>query len=351
MQPSTDSDLAPTGAQASGAARDALAKGAKIAVIGAGFMGSVIATVYARYGYRVALHDTQPGMLGGFRERALPIARKLAGPDGSADRILDRVTLTAGLGEAVEGAPLVHEVVQEELPTKQRLFGELDALCDPSVVLATNTSSFLLSEIVAGVRHRERVVGIHYVTPAHIVPVVEIITAEFTPGELVDWSRRFLATIEHVGVVCRERPGFLVNRIQFAMLSEVYRIVDEGLATPEDVDAAVRLSLGPRLALWGPLLTEDLVVSKKTALSVTEYLREQTGDENYAGRKALKDLVAHGHLGAISGQGWYRFGRPHAEVVAQRDRQLSDLLEWLGAIDAVKKIGLADGATPPGVRG
>jgi 3-hydroxybutyryl-CoA dehydrogenase len=82
----------------------------------------------------------------------------------------------------------------------------------------------------------------------------------------------FLGEHRHVGVVCRERPGFLVNRIQFAMLAEIYRIVDEGYATPEDIDQAVRNSLGPRLALWGPLLCEDLVVSKSTALAVTKYL-------------------------------------------------------------------------------
>lgn len=311
----------------------------KIAVIGAGFMGSVIATIYARHGYRVALHDTQPEMLRGYRDRALPIARTLAGPDGSVDRILERVALSPELADAVGGASLVHEVVQEDLPTKQELFGRLDALCGPDVVLATNTSSFLLSELALAVKHRERLIGIHYVTPAHIIRVVEIITADFTPHELVEWARSFLATIDHVGVVCRERPGFLVNRIQFAMLAEVYRIVDEGLASPEDVDAAVRLSLGPRLALWGPLLTEDLVVSKKTALAVTEYLHERTGDANYAGRAVLKNLVARGHWGAVAGHGWYRFGRPHTEIVEERDKQLSALLDWLGAADAVKRIG------------
>ncbi len=311
----------------------------KIAVIGAGFMGSVIATIYARHGYRVVLHDNQPDMLLGFRDRALPIARALAGPDGSVDQILDRVVLSQELDDAVKGAFLVHEVVQEDLPTKQKLFGQLDSLCDASVVLATNTSSFLLSEVGLAVKHRERLVGIHYITPAHIIRVVEIITADFTPQSLAEWARRFLVSIDHVGVVCRERPAFLVNRIQFAMLAEVYRIVDEGLATPEDVDAAVRLSIGPRLALWGPLLTEDLVVSKKTSLAVTEYLHEQTGDANYAGRKVLKDLVTSGHWGAISGQGWYSFRRPHVEVVEERDRQLSALLAWLDATDAVKRVG------------
>lgn len=322
----------------------------RIAVIGAGFMGCVIATLYARHGYDVILYDTQPDLLRAYPNRAQPIARALADPNTTVDEILDRVVTAERLENAVEGAFLVHEVVQEVLPVKRKLFEQLDSLCGPGVILATNTSSFLLSEICSSIGHRERLIGIHYVTPAHIIQVVEIITADFTPPGLVEWARRFLSTIGHVGVVCKERPGFLINRVQFAMLAEVYRIVDEGLATIEDIDAAVRLSLGPRLALWGPLLTEDLVVSKKTALSVTEYLHEKTGDPNFAARAALKHLVSRGDLGAISGRGWYHFETSYDNVVEQRDRQLSDLLGWLKTIDPLNTLGVVRGvvAQTPG---
>lgn len=314
--------------------------GGTICVVGAGFMGCVIATLYARYGYDVAITDSQPAMLESYAERARPIAATFAGGDVSVDEILDRVRAVVDLDDAIRGAFMVHEAVQEVLEVKQAVFEELDGLCSGDVVLATNTSSFLISDIAARVSNRARVIGIHYVTPGHIIPVIEIIHAGFTPPHLIAWARAFVQSIDHVGVACPERPGFLINRIQFAMLTEIYRLVDEGIASRDDIDAAVRLSLGPRLALWGPLLTEDLIVSKKTALAVTDSLYSQTGDENFKGRKALRDLVEQGHLGAITGQGWYRFEGDKAELIEERDRQLSALLEWLAKNDSVARLNV-----------
>ncbi len=317
----------------------------RIAIVGAGFMGCVIATLYARHGYSVALHDIHPPTLESFRERARPIAETLADADHPAEAMLCSVVAEPDLEKAVAGAFLVHEIVQEELSAKQELFSRLDRVCGPEVVLATNTSSFLLTDICRDVHRRERVLGIHFVTPAHVVRAVELIHADFTPKALVDWGRSFLETIEHVGVACKERPGFLLSRIQFALLSEIYRIMDEGLASRDDVDSAVRFSLGPRLALWGPLLTEDLVVSKKTSLAVADYLHEQTGDPNFKGRPVLRRLVADGHLGAISGRGWYEWSAAYPEIVQERDRQLSDLLQWLEDKNPAGTIGIA-GAEP-----
>jgi 3-hydroxybutyryl-CoA dehydrogenase len=184
----------------------------RIAVVGAGFMGTVIATLYARYGYEVALHDTAPQMLETYRERALPIAESLAGEGISTERILRGVSTEKQLSDALDDAFLVHEVVQEVLPIKQELFALLDQKCPREAVIATNTSSFLLSDICRDVKQRQRVLGIHYITPAHVIRAVELIYADFTPSALVEWARDFLATIDHVGVACRERPGFLVNR-------------------------------------------------------------------------------------------------------------------------------------------
>ncbi len=116
--------------------------------------------------------------------------------------------------------------------------------------------------------------------------------------------------------------------------------MDEGLASRDDVDAAVRLSLGPRLALWGPRLTEDLVVNKKTSLAVTEYLHEETGDPNFAARPVLRALVNSGNLGAISGKGWYDFEKDYNSIVSERDRQLLDLLSWLRQKNPTSSIGI-----------
>jgi 3-hydroxybutyryl-CoA dehydrogenase len=316
-------------------------KGSKrIAVIGAGFMGTVISTLYARYGYDVMLHDSVPSMLDSYYERAMPIAVSLADDNHKADLILQNVRGERDLAAAVDCAGLVHEVVQEVLSVKQRLFAVLDELCPKGTVLATNTSSFMLSDICRDLAGKDRMLGIHYISPAHIVPAVELIYGDFTPASLVEWGRDFVNTIEHVGVACRERPGFLINRIQFALMSEVYRIMDEGLASRDDVDAAVRLSLGPRLALWGPLLTEDLVVNKKTALAVTEYLHEQTGDPNFAARPVLRRLIDSGNVGAASGKGWYAFDSDYSKIVAARDSQLKELLLQIKAREPLANLGV-----------
>ena len=300
-----------------------------ITVIGAGFMGCVIATIYARHGFDVVLHDAVPGMLSSFAKRAIPIAHSLGTPELSPEDIVGRVRLVDTLEAAVAQAELVHEVIQENLELKQDLFKKLDQLCPPGVILASNTSSFLLSHLCRDVVRKERVVGIHYITPAHIVQAVEIIVADFTPPELISWARAFVARIDHVPVVCREKPGFLINRMQFALMAEIHRIVDEGLASAEDVDNAIRLSLGPRWALWGGLACEDLVASKQTAVAMLEYMHAQTGQPQYQTTATLRQLVSENKLGAATGQGWFEWRRPNAELVMERDRQLAEMLAWL----------------------
>jgi 3-hydroxybutyryl-CoA dehydrogenase len=300
-----------------------------VTVIGAGFMGCVIATIYARHGFDVVLHDAVPGMLSSFAKRAIPIAHSLGTPELSPEDIVGRVRLVDTLEAAVAQAELVHEVIQENLELKQDLFKKLDQLCPPGVVLASNTSSFLLSHLCRDVVRKERVVGIHYITPAHIVQAVEIIVADFTPPELISWARAFVVQIDHVPVVCREKPGFLINRMQFALMAEIHRIVDEGLASAEDVDNAIRLSLGPRWALWGGLACEDLVASKQTAVAMLEYMHAQTGLPQYETTATLRRLVSENKLGAAAGQGWFEWRRPNAELVMERDRQLAEMLAWL----------------------
>jgi 3-hydroxybutyryl-CoA dehydrogenase len=308
-----------------------------ITVVGAGFMGTVIATLYARHGYRVRITDVAPAALATFRERARPIAASLVDEQMDSDAILQNVETEAAFEKAIKNSFFVHEAIHENLEAKQQLFAGLDEACPPSVILGTNTSSYRLSEICKHVRRRERVIGVHYVTPAHIVNLVELITAEFTPKALVEWGLEFLQTIKHVGVVCSEEPGFLINRLQYALLSEAYRIVEAGIASRDDVDKAVRLSLGPRLALWGPLFTEDLVVSKRTSAPIWDYLHEKTRDEKFRRPAAITRFVEAGELGAMTGKGWYRFGADYASIVMARDAQLKSLLNWLNQNDRLEE--------------
>src|SRR5689334_2751242 len=183
-----------------------------VTVVGAGFMGTVIASLYARYGYKVRLTDALAQSLGTFRERARPIAASLV-DEASVDRLLAAVEIQSELDAAVRDSFFVHEAINENLEAKQNLFSTLDRICKPEVVLATNTSSLKLSDVFSRVRHRDRVIGVHYITPPHIVRLVELIRADFTPPELVQWARDFLKTIDRIGVVCTDTPGFLVNRL------------------------------------------------------------------------------------------------------------------------------------------
>ena len=316
----------------------------QITVIGAGFMGAVIAPIYAKYGYQVVVHDTQPATLASFAARARPVVASMfpagAAADTQVSELIDSIRLEPDLAPAVTDSFLIHEIIPEDLPLKQALFEQLDNLCPADVILGTNTSSFRLSDICIGVKHPERVIGIHYITPANIIKAVEVIQADFTPPALVDWTRDFLKSIEHVAIVCKESPGFLVNRLQAAMVAEAHRVVDEGLATPADIDNMMRLSLAPRWALWGLLATEDLVVNKRTVHASMQYIGAIPELAHFGSTTTLDKMIEAGKEGAISGEGWYQWNDDHDAIVAERDQQMRALLTWLEEQDAMTSIGL-----------
>jgi 3-hydroxybutyryl-CoA dehydrogenase len=312
----------------------------RIAVLGAGQMGTAIATLTAAHGYDVVLCDNDAAMLESFAARALPIAQYMSGEDRATEDILGRIEQSASLEHSVRDAFLIQESIDENLEAKRTLFQELDALCGKEIILATNTSSFLLSEICGEIRGRERVIGIHYVAPAHLVRAVEIITSSFTDPEVIGHCRDFVASIDHVGIVCRERPGFLINRIQYALKAEVHKIIEEGVSSVGDIDAVVRLAIGPRLALWGPMLQEDMSASKKTVLSVTEYLQRTTGQAQFAVSPLVRFLAESGQIGAAAGAGWYTWDADHEGRIRERDRQLETLLTWLRENGRLDKLGV-----------
>ncbi len=310
-----------------------------ITVVGAGLMGTAIATLGAAHGYKVMLHDKSEGLLESFPSRAAPIAQYLAGPSRTAEEILALVECSASLEHSVQGSSLVQEAIHEDLDAKRALFEQLDEMCAPDVMLSTNTSSFLLSEICGHLSGRERIIGIHYVAPAHLIRAIEIITASFTSQALIERAKDFINSIDHVGIVCRERPGFIINRLQYALKAEAQRMMESGVAA-EDIDAAFRLAIGPRIALWGPMMQEDLSASKKTVLAVTDYLHKTTGEAHFKRTALLEKLVDRGHLGAMAGAGWYQWDIEPGKLVAERDRQLGELLDWLRTHDSIGALGV-----------
>ncbi|MCC6532060.1 MAG: 3-hydroxyacyl-CoA dehydrogenase [Burkholderiales bacterium] len=232
-----------------------MAKGS-VGIIGGGIMGGDIAVSFAAAGWDAHVMS--------------PSARTREALAGRVGRGLDRLGADAALGRAVTvyaalaelpwaSIDLVIEAVTEDLALKQRVFAQLEDLARADIPLATNTSSFPVTEIGKHLRTRARVCGAHYFMPAHIVPLVEVVCAEFTEPKTAERVEALMREIGKVPVlVKKDIPGFLANRLQHALLREAMWLLDNGIATPEGIDAAVRYGFGFRFLACGPLLQKEM---------------------------------------------------------------------------------------------
>ena len=234
----------------------------RIAVVGAGLIGRAWAMVFARAGLEVRLWDKVPGVA----EAALSlIAERLADLRAAGlvaeepPQILARISAAATLAECVEGCIHVQENGPERLIPKQELFAELDRLCPPEVVLASSTSGIPASEFTGNLRGQSRCLVAHPVNPPYLVPVVEIVGAPWTTADAVARTRALMLRVGQVPVVAlKETRGFVLNRLQAALVAEAFRLVRDGVMSVEDVDACVKDGLGLRWSFMGPFETIDL---------------------------------------------------------------------------------------------
>ena len=234
----------------------------RIAVVGAGLIGRAWAMVFARAGLEVRLWDKVPGVA----EAALSlIAERLADMRAAGlvaeepPQILARISAAATLAECVEGCIHVQENGPERLIPKQELFAELDRLCPPEVVLASSTSGIPASEFTGNLRGQSRCLVAHPVNPPYLVPVVEIVGAPWTTANAVARTRALMLRVGQVPVVAlKETRGFVLNRLQAALVAEAFRLVRDGVMSVEDVDACVKDGLGLRWSFMGPFETIDL---------------------------------------------------------------------------------------------
>jgi 3-hydroxybutyryl-CoA dehydrogenase len=281
-------------------------------VIGAGAMGAGIARVFADAGAYVRLCAR--------RESSLEAARPRLGDH------VDRVRATTSSDEALEGAELVVETIVEELAPKRDLLVRAEEVAGPDAILTTNTSSLPLAPLAAELRRPERFAGLHWLNPPELVELVEVVGAEETSPEtteaLVSWMERLgKAPV----VVRRDVPGFVVNRLQYALLREAYALVDAGVASFEDVDRAVVHGLGSRWAAIGPFETMDLA-----GLDVHAAVADNLWPELESGREpspTIAEVLATGALGVKSGRG-LRGDYDEAAAAAlkeRRDRVLAGL--------------------------
>ena len=279
-----------------------------VTILGAGTMGAQISYSCATHGYDVRLVDHTPAALEAARARHQDWAtRELTDP---ADRTaaLGRVQTFTELAPALAGADLVIESLPEELGLKQRLFTELDTLCPPGVILASNSSSLRMSRIETGVTHRERVANLHFFQRPS--PAIEIMGGSATAPATLERLRQFAASLGlRPFVLRRESTGFLYNRIWRAVKREVLRELAEGVATPDDIDRMVMLTWR-----WerGPCAWMD-IVGLDVVRDIERVYANESGDPREAAPAFLEEMIARGERGAKSGRGFYSYPHPAYE--------------------------------------
>lgn len=312
-----------------------------IAVVGAGTMGAGIAQRFAEAGHEVVLWTRSAETLNRARERiaknqALLMEGELL-TASAAQEARARIRYTNDLQD-VKGADFVSENVVENADVKQDVFVALESLVADDAVLSTNTSGIPITTIQAKCARPQRVVGMHWWNPPHIIPLVEVTKGVQTSDEVAQFA---CDVCLHLGkrpvIVRKDVPGFIGNRLQFAVVRECLWLIENGVATPEDVDAAMQYSYGFRLPVLGPLLSNDLS-GLDVILTIADYLFPAISDAKEPSA-IFKDLVAQGYYGAKTGKGWYEYPDDLAErIIAERDRQFLQLLKLnLGAMEKAKE--------------
>jgi len=234
---------------------------AHVTVIGGGIIGSSWAIVFARAGVAVKLVSRRPDAEDSIKDyiAAAALRAQAIAPNVSIDRVLSLVSVHADVADAVQDAGFVMEAVEERLEIKADLFRELDRYAPVDAVLASSTSSFGMSRFASDLLGRHRCIVAHPAAPPHLIPVVAIVPAPFTSLETVEITYELMQAIGQSPVmVKREQPGFVMNRLQGALLTEMFRVIEDGLMSPEDVDRLISDGFGLRWAFLGPLEGIDL---------------------------------------------------------------------------------------------
>ena len=283
-----------------------------VAVVGAGTMGRGIAQVAAQRGYAATLHDADPDQL--LHARAWVETTLAKGvergkvSESERSEALERLRFEGDLDQAVIDADLVIEAVPEDIALKRELFGELDAHCSAPAILASNTSSLSIAAIAESTARPERVVGLHFFNPVHVMKLVEIIVLEGTDAGVREALLDFVRALDKVPIVVRDTPGFATSRLGIALGLEAMRMLEEGVASATDIDTAMELGYNHPM---GPLKLTDLV-GLDVRLAIADHLARSIDPARFAAPRILRDLVARGKLGKKSGEGFYRwvYGAP-----------------------------------------
>lgn len=278
----------------------------RIGVIGCGLMGSGIAEVCARAGYDVTVLEINDELLQKGLDRIRKsliraVARGKATQD-QADEALARIHGTLNLADFAD-CDLVVEAAIENMAVKKEILSELDDILPPEAILASNTSSLCITEMASATRRGDKVLGIHFFNPVPVMPLIEFVRTILTSNETMETAKQFGASLGKTMVTAKDTPGFIVNRLLMPYILDAVRVYEDGLASREDIDTAIKLGLNHPM---GPLTLLDFV-GLDTCLFIADAMYEEYKDPRYAAPPLLRRMVLAGHLGRKSGKGFYDY--------------------------------------------
>ena len=275
----------------------------KVAIFGAGTMGSGIAQVFAAKGHIAMMYASSVASAQRHRDKlAASLNKRVAKgkmTQEAADDLMSRVVVEEF--DAAADADLVIECVAENMAVKKELLGRLDAICKESAIFASNTSSLSITEMANGLNHQ--LVGMHFFNPVPAMKLVEVIAGANTPAELVEFIKNLSIEIGKTPVVVNEAPGFVVNKILVPYCNEGVCVLQEGVASAEDIDIAMQLGANHPM---GPLHLGDLI-GWVVVLSIMDVLYHETGDSKYRANVLIRKMVRAGKLGIKSGEGFFNY--------------------------------------------
>ena len=278
-----------------------------IAVLGAGFMGSGIAQVCAAAGHSVALWDMTDELTAkGIASITKGIDSRIAKGKSTVEykeKVLGGIHTTTDIADAVAQAEWVVEVIVENIDIKRKVLAQVEALCGEDTVISSNTSSIPITQLAAALKKPGRFLGTHFFSPVPAMKLVEIISGEKTAPETAAAAKEIVAGIGKTGVVIKDSPGFLVNRINYALRMEAYRCLEEGIASVEDIDTALKLGLNHPM---GPFELNDMA-GLDIGLAGLDTMYKATNDPRWKPIDKVREMVAAGELGKKTGKGWYDY--------------------------------------------
>ena len=279
----------------------------KLCVIGAGTMGAGIAQVAVEKGIEVTMRDVEDR----FVEKGLGTIRNFLGKKlekgklsaAEHDAILGRLKGTTSMEEAAAGADMVIEAVIEDLALKQKVFAELDRLCAPGVILASNTSTLSITKIAAATKHPARVLGTHFFSPVPVMRLVEVISGEQTDGKILNATLEVMAALGKTAIRAKDVPGFIVNRFLCLLYNEAADQIYKGYATAQDIDLGLKLGSNHPM---GPVEIMDMA-GVDVVNNALKALYEMTGEERYKPSPLFAQMIRENRLGRKTGRGFYDY--------------------------------------------